>query len=401
MDEFREISVWLAIPGLLTFLFAPPVRAQTDEAVVDDPEKVRAEADEDERNWEGVLSIGGNVNITSNQDVVGQNDGLYEVLGLTVNGETTYSDRPDEFRGTLNINETFARTPSIGEFVKNTDSVDAEGIYNRYLLPWSGGFGRLAVETTIFENYNVTASPTAYRIIRLDGSESTRSAVRRFRLSDPFQPTSLNQSVGAFASPYESTPFTFRTRLGLGARETFVGGVLVTDDNPETSELDVRELESVYQGGLQAFLGADGNFPSQNLTYEAGVTGLLPVLNNDRQDRSALELTRIGVTAGLTFGAFEWLSSSYRLEVTRDPQLVDATQIQHNVLLTLKYDLITRRDEDTGPTTEEKLDEAQNRIKTLEERIQQLEEDEEDADRDEEVEENGESGETSESSESE
>lgn len=400
MDECRESSVWLVIPGLLTLLFAPPVRTQTDEAVVDDPEKVRAEADEEERNWEGVLTIGGNVNITSNQDVVGQNDGLYEVLGLTVNGETTYSNRPDEFRGTLDINETYARTPSIGEFVKNTDSVDAEGIYNRYFLPWSGGFGRLAVETTIFENYNVTGSPRAYRIVRPDGSEATRSAVRRFRLSDPFKPTSLNQSVGAFAHPYESTPFTFRARLGFGARETFSSGVLVTDDDSETSELDVRELESVYQGGLQAFLGADGTFPSQNLTYEVGATTLLPVLNNDRQDRSAVELTRVGVAAGLTFGAFEWLSSSYRLEVTRDPQLIDETQIQHNVLLTLKYDVITRRDEDTGPTTEEKLDEAQNRIKSLEERIQQLEQDDEGAD-DEARDENEDGGETSGSSESE
>jgi len=400
VDDIPTPSAWLVLPGLLTVLFAPSLQAQTDETVVDDQEKVRAGAETSERRWEGALTVGGNANLTSNRDVVGQNDGLYTVLGLSINGETTYQNRPDEFRGLLTVNETYTRTPDIGEFVKNTDSVDAEGVYNRYLLPWSGGFGRLAVETTIFDNYNVTGSPRAYRIVRLDGSESTRSPVRRFQLSDPFQPTSLNQSAGVFANPYESTPFTLRSRLGLGARETFATGVLVVDDDPETSELDVRELESVYQAGLQAFLGASGAFPSRNLTYEAGITGLLPVFNNDRQERSALELTRIGVAAGLTFGAFEWLSSSYRLEVTRDPQLIDAIQVQHNVLLTLKYDLISRRDETSEPTAEEKLDEAQKRIESLEERIQELEANRE-SDDGEPDEENGEGEETSESSASE
>lgn len=375
MQTLESPRLWLATVLLAVAAIPIPTRAQSDPVQADKAEKVKAEPDGPPSDWTGSLSIGGNANVTSNEDVVGQTDGLYQVYGLTVSGETTYRNRADGFRGQLLINETFAQTPSIGQFVKNTDSVDVEGIYNRYLLSWSGLFGRLGVQSTIFENFSVTGSPRAYRIARPDGSVSTRSATTRFQLSDAFRPTSLNQSIGLFASPYESTEFNLRTRLGVGARETFARGVLVVDDDEETSELDVRELESVYQGGVQAFVGANGSFPERNLTYEAGATGLLPILNNDPEDRSAVDLTRVGVTAGLTFAAFDWLSTSYNLEVTRDLQLVDATQVQHNVLLTLKYDLISEQPSDDEPTADEKLEEAQDRIKTLEERIQQMEAD--------------------------
>jgi len=360
------VLFWALLPAF--------AEAQTDADDVVETERADAEVEETSVAWTGALSVAGNVNVTSNSDVVGQNDGLFEVFGLGISGDATYADRPDELRLELTINETFARTPSIGEFVKNTDSLQAEGIYNRFLADWGGLFGLAGVETTIFQNFNVTGSPTNYRILRQDGSESTRGPSTRFQLSDPFKPTSLNQSVGLFANPYESTPITVRTRLGLGARETLAEDVLVVDDDPDTSELDARELESVFQGGVEAFLGASGEFPEQQFTYEFGATTLLPVLNDDPENRSATDLIRYGVSASLTFSAFDWLSASYNLDVTRNPQLIEATQIQNNVLLSIKYTLIEQTEEaEDEPTPKEKLEDARNRIETLEQRIQEIE----------------------------
>lgn len=340
---------------------------------------------DDESGWERSLSLGANLNVTSNQNVVGQTDGESALAGLNSAGYATYTNKPHELRMTGSLVESFARTPTVDEFVKNTDLLSLEGIYNYFFLPWSGAFGRLGVDTSLFENYHVAGEPTTYAITDRDGTERTLSQVDRFQTANPFRPTSLSESVGAFAEQTDIEEFQFRSRLGLGARQTFARGVYVVADDEETPEIEVEELSHVFQGGVEGFLGVSGTFTEQRLSYDAGLTGLLPVLNNDAADRPSTELFRLAFTAGLTFNAFEWLSANYNVDITRDPQLIDETQIQNNVLLTLKYDLIANPD-DEGPTTEEQLDEARNRIETLEGRIQEMEGDDRDEDQEDEQE---------------
>jgi hypothetical protein len=73
---------------------------------------------------------------------------------------------------------------------------------------------------------------------------------------------------------------------------------------------------------------------------------LFPVVNNDKFDRGAGVLTRIGFESSVTFTVYDWMSLVYSLTVTRDPQLFpegnELTQVQNNLLLTFTCTLVEK-----------------------------------------------------------
>ena len=349
------------------------------------PGEQPAKSDDEVEGWNGKLALGANVNLSSNQDVVGETDGFTALLGLSTNGALEYNSGAHQWESNLLLNESFARTPSLGEFVKNTDTLALESLYQYYFLPWSGAFGEATFETSLFTTNNVTAEPRDYVVARTDGTEERFNQIGTFELAGPLDPTSVSESAGIFVKPVRKTPFTLVIRGGIGARETLAQGVRAVDDNPDTDVIEVTELRDVYQAGAEAFAGAQGEFPERDITYKIGGTGLLPLLNNDPQDRGAVELFRYGLTGQVNFNVFEWMSINYNARILRDPQLIEKTQVQNNLLLTVKYSLIEAREPEgeKPPTTEEKLkmmqqraEEAEGRVEELEKRVDELEGDE-------------------------
>src|SRR5699024_6449027 len=140
---------------------------------------------------------------------------------------------------------------------------------------------------------------------RLDGTVSNQ-ALTELELAESLEPLTLSQSVGLFAEPVRSEPLTWKVRIGAGGRETFANGVLAVKDDDATENItEIVELDNVYQAGLEAFTGVEGDVSGGRLSYYAGATALLPFINNDEQERSAIELLRWGLRAGLTMSVTE------------------------------------------------------------------------------------------------
>lgn len=370
----RSLGAALVVAASLLATTAAVAQPNTNAEYVPEEEQAKSGAEE---GVDGMLSLSANINLASNKDVVGQPDGFSTLFGLGVTAGLDYIHDRHELRNTIKITESFARTPALEQFVKNSDSLELESLYNYFLASWTGAYGQLRFEAPMFTTNQVTQEPTDYVVQNNDDSTSTFENISQFELSGPFQPTSLFQSVGWFAEPIRKDEFHLSGRFGFGGRETFADGVIAIDDDPNTEDVvEAQELETVLQGGLEAFLGAKGTINEGRISYNAGLTGLLPLLNNDPQDRSATELFRVGVTAGLTFNAFDWLSADYNLKVLRDPQLIDKTQVHNSFLITFKYALIERgkgSQEKRPPTLEEQLDKAREKEDEAEEEVQELE----------------------------
>lgn len=352
-------------------LAAMPAFAQDTQFVPD--EDIALIEDEERQGFDGLLTIGANLNFTSNSNVVGQSDGYSTLFGLSLKGGLDYLYKKHEIRNTLSIQESFARTPVIDEFVKNSDVLEFESLYNYFFLKWVGAFGRLSVQTSILPSEAVSADPTAYAITRLDGTVENESTTR-LALADAFSPLTLNESVGAFLEPLRSEAINASFRLGFGARQTFANGVLAANDNADTPEIEIVELDNVIQAGAEAFLGAKGKFYDKRISYEAGATALIPFLNNDDTDRSATDLMRYGLNASLSTNVFSWMALTYDLRIIKDPQLIDATQIQNGLLLTFNYSFIERDGGTAGPSADELLAEAQRKLAEAEEECAELRE---------------------------
>ncbi len=374
----RKLIMMACVAGSLwtTSAAAQVVSDDVTEIVPDGD--IKSLDDESRKGFDGMLSIGANLNLASNSNVVGQDDGFSTLFGLSLVGGLDYLYKRHEVRNTLKISESWARTPVLDEFVKNTDVLEFESLYNYFLLDWAGLFGRLAMTSSIFKSEAITANATDYSIARNDGTTDLQTT-NRLELAGAFSPFTLNESLGAFVEPFNSKPLKLSIRLGFGARETFADGVLASQDDDATPDVvELTELSNVYQAGAEGFAGVNGTV-LEKITYEVGGSILIPFLNNDDTDRTAMDLARYGVVAQVGTSIFDWMSLNYQFRALKDPQLLDEWQVQNALLLTFNYTFVERDAGVAGPSVEDQLAAAQRALAEAEARCEEIKDDAEDA----------------------
>jgi hypothetical protein len=333
----------------------------------------------DVQGWAPFLNLTSTISLTSNSSVVGQVDGFSTLFGIGVTGGTDYVDGRHLLRSTLSINESFARTPVVDEFIKTNDVFKLEGLYNYFVTNDFGGYGRLGLQTSIFPADDVRGLPTTWIEKVPGGTPIVRNAdAFRQRLADSLQPLTLNEAVGGFAEPIHQDNFQLSVRLGIGGRHTLADGVLLIDDDKATPEIELLRLADVHQLGLEAFGGATGKLEGGKASYRLGLSLLWPLVNNDGNDRGALGLTRLALESSLAFNVYSWMALVYNLAITRDPQLFPAgdekVQIQNTVLLTFQLAIVKKKEKPPEPTKEQKeLQEARDRAAAAEKRAQEAE----------------------------
>lgn len=333
----------------------------------------------DVEGWAPFLGATATLSLADNSSVVGQVDGFSTLFGLGLTGGADYARDQHLLRTSLTINEGFARTPVIDEFVKTNDTVKLEGLYSYFLTPDLGPYGRLAIATDAFSATDVRATPTSW-VEAVPGGMPIALTTNGFRqrLAGVFSPFTIDEQVGGFAEPVRETWLHLSVRAGLGGRHTFADGVLVNSDDQATPEIELTELHNVHQLGLELFGGGTGKLDGGKALYKAGLSALLPLVNNDPDHRSASSLTRVGFEGSLTFNVYSWMGLVYNLRITRDPQLFsrgeERVEVQNTLLLTFQLTLVNKPEKAKEPTPEElALKAAQDRADAAEKRAQAAE----------------------------
>jgi hypothetical protein len=352
MNELREdersirraqaegASKWPALLCALALSGPGAVLAQDDERYV--PEKVESKKKEDEeaQGWLPALSVGANVNISSNSNVVGQPDGTSFTLGFNLKGALDYVRDKHEFQNSLTITETFTRTPVVSAFVNTTDNLTLQDIYYYRLEPWVGPFASNDLETSLFPGFDVRPDQRDYIVTSPDGTTTTVTS-DRLQLREPLLPLLLKQSVGFFARPLRKKWLRLEVRAGGGAREVFADGQFALADDGGTEAIEVNALRNYAQIGAEANFLARGAVSEGRVTYEASASFMTPLYNSvSTADRGPLELTNIELLGKISFKLVEWASLDYEVRAIRRPLLLDRFQLQNNLLLTFGYTFI-------------------------------------------------------------
>lgn len=292
--------------------------------------------------WKKKIDLGASFSVSQNSNVVGSSDGTSLALGATVKTTFDWVRGNHEWLNAFNVQEIFSYTSSIDEFVKTTDDVNLRSAYLYHLssLPWLGPFGELKLKTSLFRGRDVRNEDVTYAIKRPDGTIDSITD-NTLRLSDAFAPLTLEQMIGAFAQPIKKDHISLEVRLGFSAKQTFAANQLALSDDGDTDEIEVKEMETLYQGGPALGVFLKGDLLTKTLLYYAQFESMLPAINNkaDSDDRNAAELTNIAFEAGLSLKVVSWATLSYTFKTIREPQLVDKWQIQNNLLLTFSYSL--------------------------------------------------------------
>lgn len=337
----------IAICSLALFAWASSASAETptvaDDAIANKKEIQERTKKEIKHGWTPQAAIGAAFGVGTSSSVVGQTDGTTVTIGAQLSGGVTYRDDVHEWRNGLKINEVFTRSPALHAFAKTSDifAIDSIYLYHFRSAPWIGPYARLQFDTALFQGFDKRAVETTYAIKRLSGATDDRVG-KTLRLSDPFQPARLQESLGVFAqyTPLKNTRFEFRA--GFGARQTFAKGALAINDNSTTAAVEVLELDDVHQGG-PAF-----GIEAESLHYEGKIRlyglfeAMMPVISSvdDPEGRSAAELTNLLFEAGLSFKMVSWASLNYALRALKEPQVFDQFQVQNTLLLNFGWNIL-------------------------------------------------------------
>jgi hypothetical protein len=380
MNLLKSIALALAAVALCLGADAQAQDAAATE-YVPGADALKTPPPEREDGWHPALTLGANLNLASNSNVVGQVDGFSLLVGANIIGELRLIDGKHDWKNTVSLSETWAKTPVIDEFLKSNDLLDVESLYRFFAWTWGGPYARLNLQTPLFSAESVTAEPQTYV---LEGQDPVANGVLtdRFELANPFEPLTISESVGMFADPITGPHLNVSLRGGFGGRHTFAKDVRLITNDDDSNAVTFVELLDVHQAGLELFAGLDGKAADERLSYNAGLAVLFPFLNNDKTNRGAGELTRIAVQAGLTTNVFTWMALSYQLRVVNDPQLIDKVQIQNSLLLTFSYTFSDApppapeepADADAIKAAEQRAAAAEERAKLAEERAKLAEE---------------------------
>lgn len=309
-------------------------RAQDKDLV---PDEVKP-ADTATVGWDGFANMGATINIAHSSNVIGQTAGTSWTLGATARGGSTYKADGHELKATLDLLETFTRSPNIDEFVKSADTLAIEGLYRYSWAPWFGPFGRASGETSIFAGQVVRERPVTFV-----GGAGLPVTADRLDLTNPFEPLTLKQSAGVFIRPVDSKQVKIDIRAGVGGREVLAEGArAVVAEDTAAGTITIADLTDVIQAGGEAAAVIEGELEEGKVSYRLSAEALVPLINNaaDTDDRNAAELTNIDIAARLSFKLVSWASVDYQLRALRVPQLLDEFQVQNNLLLTIAYTLL-------------------------------------------------------------
>jgi hypothetical protein len=283
------------------------------------------------------LAVGANTSFGNNRSVVGQTDGSTLNLGLSFDSAADYNQGKHEWRSTLAFGEGLTRTPVLPVFVKSRDSLTLESIYLYHYVPTFGPFARFSLATSMFRGTDVRPELVTYLVARTDGTVDAITA-DKLTLTGPFRPLTLKESVGPFWRPITGEKANLELRAGAGARQTFAESQLAISDDDKTPELEVKELDDISQLGVEGVIAFWGTVSAKTVTYRVGVEVMVPLAYSDlpaTDTRGSLELANIEIGGALSFKLVEWASLDYELKAVREPQLLDAFQVQNNLLLTM------------------------------------------------------------------
>ena len=346
-SPYKQILLAAAWSCLARLAFADPIKLpdMAKTVLLEDDAVLGARAPASETSvrklgWTHKGNVAANATLASSQSVVGQTDGSAESYGLGVKTSHVWADELNEWRTTGVYDGSLGRTSSTPRFVKSADDVrvDSTWLGGWPIGPNSGPYARLGAQTAFFAGDDARPAPVNYLISHRDGTTQTANG-DALRLTDPFRPLTLKESVGWFWKPIDTKEFRLDLRSGPGAEQAFAEGQFAITGAAPNGDVSVTELRNLSQIGLEGAVAIRGDL-NERVSYEATVESLTPfVSNKDAGDpRDPWRLTNFEASAKIAAKVAKWASVSYEYRLVSRPLLVDVAQQSHRALFNIQYD---------------------------------------------------------------
>ena len=341
-----KLNLPSTLPGLVlgatAFMLLAPSALAVEPTLVPDQDAVLKD-DKKKEGWDFGLRVGASIAFSNTMNVVGKQDGNTFTFGLNADGNVDFVQGKHDWRNTLSISETFSSTPVVPDIVTTQDKIFLESLYSWKGLPWLGPFARVAMRSSLLPGFDHQLSKVEYGTLDAEGNFQGEGRTRsRKKLTRPFLPLTLKQSVGGFARPYDEPFARIDIRAGIGAQEVFAeGGNTVTNVDAELGQVTLSPLSDSLMLGVEIAAYIEGKVLDDKVSYKAGGEVLIPFVEDSAIDHKPIgDRINVSLEAALSFKLVEWASVDYQLAVLRQPQVVEEWQVTNQLLLTFGYTLV-------------------------------------------------------------
>jgi hypothetical protein len=306
--------------------------------------------------WNKMLKASGNLALSHNKNVVGNPDGTNLTLGFLINGGFGYLNetREHEWENYLDWQLSYTRTPAFDLFIKNMDALDFQTAYLYHIpaVPWFGPFAAFRLKAQVFPGYTVLPAETTVTRLDPQGEREPRTDLagnpigdqvyesgKKIPLTDAFAPTSLRETVGLFAIPYEERFAKLDIRAGFGAWEVFVRDGYTIADDAATAALEIQRMQDSVQLGPEVSVKITGLI-ADNVNYGLYATWMYPVYVSIDTDLEGVDLMNSEYAFLLGVKLWEFASLDYSFKAYELPLIANQWQIQNSLLLSITLQVI-------------------------------------------------------------
>jgi hypothetical protein len=292
--------------------------------------------------WSHRLKVNLNGSLTYNHHVPGIDYGLSVSFGLVANGGAAYRYRRHRVETGLALQSGWSKTATQRHLLKNVDWAE---LYNRYryrLDTWHQRLallGSVSLGAPLFPGDLVYGEDTDLVLNRRQGPPVTdlARADTRFRITPAFTPLMLEELVGASARPYAHALGTLELRLAVVGLQVWASGYTLDDDR-DTVEKELRELQDYQQAGLQLEVLLGGEL-KKHLTYAFRAELMVPFYTSVDTPERGFDLMNTDLSFRIGLKLAKWASLDYAFGAKRFPMLVSSWQITTQLVLSVTVNI--------------------------------------------------------------
>lgn len=337
-------AAWLA-PFALALALPSPALADEPAAKVGDIDISNADKDKKPDGFFPFIYLDAQISMTDNRGWVGQPEGTTATFGYKLETGFDLRHKKSELELDFLASQALTKTPVVDELLRGRDILDLAAIYQYRAIKWVGPYIRAQATSQLLKGTDVRPGDTLYRITRIGGV--VQDVVRpRLFMTEPFQPFQVREAVGVFLEPVERPEIDLDLRLGAAGRHTFADGQLALSDDAATADVvEITELQTVHQIGLELATVAEGKFAKDVVGYKVKGEVMMPLFTSPEIPKDAanpggdkkgpIDLLNFDVSVALKFKLAAFASLDYELKLVRNAAVLDLVQVQNNLLLSL------------------------------------------------------------------
>ena len=280
--------------------------------------------------WKIQVKVGINFSFAHNYQVAAIQDGSTIQVGALLGSKFTYESGLNKWETLLDVQETFSWNSQTDEFTKAVDIAKLKSEYSRKFAnpEWLSAIAGVTAETQLLEGEINREAP-----VNVTYKGETRT-VDRLKITDPFEPLTLRESVGLGAEPYKKDEFELKLRLAAASQQIFVqGGQVILED--DGTNIVIGDLEDSVQGGTEGEVQLKGLLVKDIISWFSNFNIFLPLVGSEDSGDPTIKI-KGGVSAKLS----KWFALEYSISLDYVPLVSTKIQVQNNMLLTATFDVM-------------------------------------------------------------